>query len=428
MQNPQKDISEMLSDAKLIDFLLREEYGSWKETTPEERFYDSFHQEKPVFSHFEFLTPLEVLPQKINIGWLATTTGMQLLYKSLTQSIPERINTDINPLRKLIPNLDLSCKQTIEIQEEIIDEMVPLQFRLGAIPRSGFNRYSGSGLIEIHGWDCLGGTLKETLKIPAESRAIMPWTQNYFGKPPKDEKMRVVILEPLRANNIPELVSLETLKEQVRIRFDTKTKIETNSSWSLDILGETDSSWVYHGMTPESISFDLNRESVLVYDTVFNGEQLRNYSKEKLVKFNKKVQAKLPTKISSKLFYCWETRLDLDNELLPAKQARLEIENLLEDPTIQVTGTLLDLDGNYSEKLEDAKVPIENLSITSQKFNDGKFPYRSSFKFGKGTLKAEEAKENELNQKEIPFSIEFEDKDFSIEADYHRQDWARASV
>ena len=425
MQNPQEAISNIIKHQMPIDFLFKEEYLKENDEPLETRPYSRFYPEKPLLSDFSFLTPLEVVPQKINLGWIPTSSGTQLLYKGLTRSTPEQTDFKEPKYQVFTRDLDLSKEGFIEIQKEISEKEVPLRFQISQVPRFGYNRYTGSGLVEIHGWDCEGQELVEEIQIPIKELATKPWTQNYFGKPPEGKRMKILVKKPIEMVNNPPLLSLEAINERVRMVFDTRNPGTKGLGWTIDIHGSEDDAWTYSRVQPDELSIFLDRDSVVNYDLTCNAENLRTYSKKKFLAFNEKNKQKEPQLPSEFLFHSWQTVFEVNSKIFPVTELDLRIENLLESPKIKIYGKFFDLEGKYL----DWDTEIKNSKLTFTNISDTKFPYRTAFDFNNGTLKFEEPIEStDLGNQKIPFSITFDENDFRIEADYHRDDWFRATV
>ena len=310
MQNIQDSFESFLKNYREIDIMFQEEPQGSELIDPETRAYSAFYPEKPWLSAFNVSRPLEIRPQKVDLRWVATSTGTQILYKALTKSYPKV--TEVN-----------------------------------------------------------------------------------------DQKVRVL--------------------------FDTRNPNNDKMSWTLDLQGNEDQCWAYRGITPDSLFIRLERSSILTYNIVCNGEHFTPYSKQKFEDYNKESWWPAPKPVAELPFYSDQTKIFIDDEIAPAIYLDLEINDLQGTRKIQASGELFCFDED-SDKEDGEKESIKSFRIELQNGKADKPTYKVNFNFGSGTLNFKKVRQDKYSAKIIPFTLDFDENDFQIEADYQKEDWLQAAV
>ena len=314
MQKVQDSFENFLKNYREIDIMFQEEPQDSEFIDPETRSYSAFYPEKPWLSMFNVSRPLKIRPQKVDLRWVATNTGTQILYKALTKSHPKV--TEVN-----------------------------------------------------------------------------------------DQKVRVL--------------------------FDTRNSNNNKMSWTIDLQGNEDQCWAYRGITPDSLFIRLERNSILTYNLVCNGKYFTPYSRQKLEEYNKEAWCPAPKPVAELPFYSYQTKVLINDEVVPVIHLDLKINNLQGTRKIQVTGEFF-YTNNDLEKEDGTKESIKSFRLESQNLETDKPAYKVNFNFGSGTLNFGKVERNKYNAKHnvkmIPFTLDLDENDFQIEADYHKEDWLRAEV
>ena len=215
--------------------------------------------------------------------------------------------------------------------------------------------------------------------------------------------------------------------QTVRVLFDTRNPNNDKMAWTLDLHGKEDQCWTYRGITLDSLFMRLERNSILTYNLDCKGEYFTPYSKQKLEDYNERSGYPSPKPVAELPFYSYQTRILINDEVVPVIHLDLKINDLQDTRKIQISGEFFCFNDDLNKK-DGTKESIESFKIDAQNLEAEKLAYRVNFIFGSGTLNFGEIRQKEYGTKIIPFTIDFDENDFQIEADYHKEDWLKAAV